>query len=395
MGRTLSIAGGPGPPWTTPLCLIGLRGGVVPHLTRETLAHLAAPPAFLAPSAHVLAHVDVLEQYGQGLARFMGQPDQLTWLTPVDPAQPDRLGYHQTRNVALWRQGNKMLVTPQSYMRAVTAAQPTVFVALCDGQTPPDASAKRIAQSAGKSLAFLDECLRLKDAAPTLSRTLVFGAVQGGRDRQARARSARQTAERPVDGFLIDGCHVNGPESETLAESPVVADLLTASLSALPEDKPRLYQGACSPATVLQWVERGIDVFEPSYAYHATDRGHALTFPNVLAPRPDADAGLERNGQLPAGPDPPPLTLDLGHVQFQRDLSPLVAHCSCYTCRKHTRAYIHHLLVTREMLGPVLLTLHNLHHYATFFQTIRECCQTDSLPLLQAAIAGVTAGSPP
>jgi queuine tRNA-ribosyltransferase subunit QTRTD1 len=71
---------------------------------------------------------------------------------------------------------------------------------------------------------------------------------------------------------------------------------------------------------------------------------------------------------------------------LKMDMSPLVADCECYTCRKHTRAYIHHLLAVREMLGKVLLMIHNLHHYTVFFQSIQEAIKQDRLEDLRKAL---------
>lgn len=53
--------------------------------------------------------------------------------------------------------------------------------------------------------------------------------------------------------------------------------------------------------------------------------------------------------------------------------------CDCLACKNHTKAYVNHLLITRELLGPMLLTIHNLHYYKKFFEAIRECIKNDKL----------------
>ena len=65
---------------------------------------------------------------------------------------------------------------------------------------------------------------------------------------------------------------------------------------------------------------------------------------------------------------------------FSRDPRPLVPGCTCYTCRNHNRAYVHHLLNVHEMLGPTLLQVHNTHHYLRLFARVRDAVAEDTLP---------------
>jgi len=75
--------------------------------------------------------------------------------------------------------------------------------------------------------------------------------------------------------------------------------------------------------------------------------------------------------------------INLKDKNFFSDPKPLIDNCSCYTCRKYSRAYLHHLLVTGELLAPILLMMHNLHHYLCFFQEIRLAIKEDRLEKLQ------------
>lgn len=72
--------------------------------------------------------------------------------------------------------------------------------------------------------------------------------------------------------------------------------------------------------------------------------------------------------------------------RYQEDFDPLVRGCSCYCCKNHTRAYIHHLLVTNELLAGVLLMMHNFEHYFGFFHSIREALKSDRLAQLKELI---------
>jgi queuine tRNA-ribosyltransferase accessory subunit len=103
-------------------------------------------------------------------------------------------------------------------------------------------------------------------------------------------------------------------------------------------------------------VRDGVDVFVSTYPNDYADLGIAIAF--SLATEADSNPAASN-------------TLNLRDREYELDTRPLVSSCECYTCRHHTRAYIHHLLNTHEMLAGILLILHNCRHYAEFFRTIR------------------------
>ena len=138
---------------------------------------------------------------------------------------------------------------------------------------------------------------------------LVFGSVLGGTDEELRLRSARETAARPVDGFVLGGLD--------LGESPVQrAELLRTSLSALPEGKPRIIVQSGGPMEALQTIRMGVDVVVSGYPAMVTQMSLASSFWID-------DAGGEReNSGNDAGRNP--VTLDVRDRQFVEDTRPLV-----------------------------------------------------------------------
>lgn len=74
-------------------------------------------------------------------------------------------------------------------------------------------------------------------------------------------------------------------------------------------------------------------------------------------------------------------------LRYKNDFTPFAENCDCHACKNHTKAYTNHLLVTRELLGPMLLTIHNLHHYKRFFEVIRKCIKNDKLHELTTLVA--------
>jgi len=362
---------------STPLLLVSTRGGAVPHLTRETLGHIwpVAPPAVNVPYQWHVKQADVLAQFGGGVGKFLGLGESSVWVSVQDPGERTPSGYHTNNAVSVWTGGggkNKEVIDAKKYMQGIQALRPDVFVSLCDGDTPADCSNKRLSKSVSKTVDFLDKCLDYKSEMRDLADTGIIGVIEGGRDGKSREWSAKQTAARPVDGFLLDGLHLNGEDAEKMAFEeigPIVKDVLEL----LPEEKVRIMHGAFDPELVLDLVTAGVDVFDSSYLYLATERDSALVFDNKTNPGGKSD-GDGSNGHLSCGHE-----LLMTAPIHRSDMGPLLDGCDCYSCRKHTRAYIHHLLTVREMLGKVLLMIHNLHHYKVFFDTIREAIKRDSL----------------
>ena len=280
----------------------------------------------------------------------------------------------------------------------VEQIRPSAFLALCDGDTRAGCSNKRVSHAVAKTVEFTDSCLTRAAASPALAATPILAAVEGGLDLKGRRKSAREAAARPAAaGFLLDGFH-HGPDGQAVAYS-AIAEAVAEVIDLLPADKPRwrgwrgfrvnlpsscshelflsillvlvlsrYYLGPAHPALALHLVSAGVDVFDTSYPTLVTERDAMLVFPNTLPGEEledvvEVEASLERE-------------------EFRTDLGPLVAGCTCYTCSSFTRAYLHHLVTTREMLARVLLALHNLHHYHTFFLTLQASIEAGTLDRL-------------
>jgi tRNA-guanine family transglycosylase len=127
-----------------------------------------------------------------------------------------------------------------------------------------------------------------------MSGVLLFGAVEGGYSLEQRIRSAKSTASRNVDGFLLDGFHLNGPESAGVDLS-LVAPLICQAVAHLPASKPRMYQGSCDPLQVIALVQCGVDMFDSSYAHHLTKEGRAIRLENWMCLETDLDADTDEH----------------------------------------------------------------------------------------------------
>lgn len=359
---------------STPCLWVATRCFAVPNLTPETWQTRLDSSLFaglLTPFQHLANRIPVMEAYGAGAASYMGYGGMPTLVAPNDPLTATPSGYNSRKSIALWDNGDKVPITSGSYEKGIKAMRPDAYVALCDGDTPKDTSNKRLSKAVSQTVELLDDCLTNYTLS---SHPFLFASVQGGYDLKARRACAKQVAQRTgVDGYFLDGFHHNFTDSNREGILEDMKPILSEVLSILPSDKARLYLGFCTPRMVMDLVMEGVDMFDTSMATYLSENGQAFVFPNQL-PESEHWSQLESHW------------IDLRLDEYKNDFAPLASKCSCYTCQKHSRAYINHLLATKELLAPILLTIHNLHYYGTFFQTIRKLVSLSKLKLLHNVI---------
>jgi queuine tRNA-ribosyltransferase len=174
-------------------------------------------------------------------------------------------------------------------------------------------------------------------AAKTRSDQALFGIVQGGVFPDLREESARYLVGLGFPGYAIGGLAVGETKEQMHAMLEVVSD-------SLPADKPRYLMGVGSPEDLVNSVRRGVDIFDCVLPTRLARNGAALT----------------RAGRL-----------NMKNAPYARDPRPVEEGCACYCCANFTRAYVRHLVVSEEILGAVLLTLHNVHLLLTLMREMR------------------------
>lgn len=157
--------------------------------------------------------------------------------------------------------------------------------------------------------------------------TAVFAIMQGGLDKELREKSARELVALDFPGYAIGGLSVGETREE-------MVDTARFSAALLPEDKPRYLMGVGTVKDIIMAVDCGIDMFDCVYPTRCGRNGRAMT----------------RNGEF-----------SIRNAQFIRDFTPVDPECDCYVCTKFTRAYLNHLFRANEMLGPRLLSYHNIY----------------------------------
>jgi queuine tRNA-ribosyltransferase len=189
-----------------------------------------------------------------------------------------------------------------------------------------------------------------------------YGIVQGGTEPQLRAESVRALTDIGFEGYAIGGLAVG--EGQAL-----MFQTLDGTVPLMPADKPRYLMGVGTPDDLLGSVMRGIDMFDCVMPTRSGRTARAYT-------------GFG--------------TLNLRNARHALDPRPLEAGCPCPACTKHSRAYLHHLFRADEILGPMLLTWHNLTYYQLVMQGIRTAILESRLDAHAVELrAGWAAGDPP
>src|SRR5205807_6800702 len=166
----------------------------------------------------------------------------------------------------------------------------------------------------------------------------LFAIVQGGTDFDLRQHCAEALVAMDFPGYALGGFSVGETAAQMLAALPSCTALL-------PADRPRYLMGVGRPQDILEAVACGVDMFDC-----------------VLPTRNGRNASAFTHD----GP------LRLRNAQHKRDSAPLESGCDCYTCGNFSRAYLHHLFLANEMLGPTLLSLHNVRYYVRLMAEMRD-----------------------
>lgn len=164
-----------------------------------------------------------------------------------------------------------------------------------------------------------------------------FAIVQGGLNIHWRIECAEELKKLDFPGYALGGFSVGEPNEQML-------QVLGEAAAALPVNKPRYLMGVGKPEDILNGIARGIDMFDCVLPTRNGRNAQALTW---------------------AGP------LRLRNAVHKRSDQPLDPTCQCYTCRRFSRAYLNHLFHADEMLGPTLLSLHNIHFYLDLVKEAR------------------------
>ncbi|MEE2752180.1 MAG: tRNA guanosine(34) transglycosylase Tgt [Myxococcota bacterium] len=311
-------------------------GGSVKGLTPEEVEEAGAE-MLLANTYHLWVRP------GHELIRELGGLHKvMKWNRPIltdsggfqvfsfgDKARVKEEGVYFRSNIdGQWR-----MLTPELAVQIQEALGVDVAMAL-DECIEHDADRKRTLESTQRTTRWLERCLEAREQP---DRTALFGIVQGGFHPDLREAHAQELSAMDLDGYAVGGLSVGETQHEMFS-------MLDLSVKHLPSHKARYLMGVGYPDDIVGAASRGIDMFD-------------CVMPTRLA----------RFGVLftPFG------RLALKHARFRDDPRPIDSDCACYTCRSFSRAYLRHLHMTKEVLAPRLLTIHNLTFYQLLMKRLR------------------------
>lgn len=183
--------------------------------------------------------------------------------------------------------------------------------------------------------------LRSKNAFKIRDGYGIFGIVQGSVFKDLREISSKELVKIGFDGYAIGGLAV-GEGQKTMFE------VLDYATDFLPQEKPRYLMGVGKPSDIVGAVARGIDMFDCVIPTRSGRTGQAFT----------------RSGAI-----------NIRNAKYREDPLPLDEKCSCYACKNHSRAYLHHLAKAGEILASMLMSEHNIFYYQDLMKDIRRAIE--------------------
>ena len=238
--------------------------------------------------------------------------------------------------------GRKIFMGPEESMQIQSNLGSTIAMAF-DECPPHPATREYMQNSVDRTSRWLERCKKEMNRLNSLEDTInphqmLFGINQGAIYADIRIDHAKRIREMDLDGYAVGGLAVGESHEE-------MYHILEEVVPYLPKDKPTYLMGVGTPANILEAVYRGVDLFDCVMPSRNARHGHAFT-----------NAGCR----------------NLLNAKYTLDDQPIDPECDCPVCRRHSRAYIHHLFKAGEMLAMRLTVMHNLYFYNNLMERIRD-----------------------
>ncbi|MFL2822660.1 MAG: tRNA guanosine(34) transglycosylase Tgt [Paracoccaceae bacterium] len=237
--------------------------------------------------------------------------------------------------------GSKHFVSPERSIEIQLNLGSDIIMAFdecVDSETPLE----KVKSSMDRSMRWAKRSIT---AFGSQSRKFIFGIQQGGFNEKLRLESSKILTDLNFDGYAIGGLAVGEGQEEMFK-------VLDFAPEFLPKEKPRYLMGVGKPDDIIGAVERGVDMFDCVLPTRSGRTGQAHT----------------RMGEI-----------NLRNARHIKDDQPLDSLCSCYTCVNYSRAYLNHLEKANEILGSVLLSIHNISYYQELMKGIRAAISNNEL----------------
>lgn len=250
--------------------------------------------------------------------------------------------------------GKKLFISPEVSMQIQSHLGSTIAMAFDECVKNP-ASYEYAKSSCERTTRWLVRCKaemqRLNSLPETLNKhQMLFGINQGCTFDDLRIKHMQDIAALDLDGYAIGGLAVGEPKE-------VMYHIIETIEPYMPKDKIRYLMGVGTPSNIIEAVARGVDIFDCVMPSRNARHGHLNTWEGVI---------------------------NLNNAKYAEDDRPIDVTCDCPTCKRHSRAYIRHLLKANEMLGMRLAVMHNLYFYNTLMERIREALDEERFDAFRA-----------
>ena len=237
--------------------------------------------------------------------------------------------------------GSKHLFTPESVMKTEEDLGADIIMAF-DECCPYPSTYEYTKNSMERTTRWAKRC---KEAHKNTEKQGLFGIIQGGFYKDLRDKSLEDLVAMDFPGYAIGGISVGEPKEEFL-------DILRYITPKMPKNKPRYLMGVGTPDYLIEAALAGIDMCDCVLPTRIARNGTAMTWNGKVVVR---------------------------NATYERDFTPLDSECDCYTCRNYTKAYLRHLVKTKEILGVRLLSIHNLYFLSKLMERVRKEIENDNL----------------
>lgn len=312
--------------------------GVTPEQLRRASAQMILANTY---HLHLQPGEEIIESAG-GLHPFMG------WDAPIltDSGGFQVFSLSKLRKISEQgvifrspRDGRMINITPERSIQIQNSLGADVIMAF-DECPPAHANKEEVKEATERTYRWLERCIQ---AHQRPQEQALFGIVQGGIHLDLRAEAVRKLTALDLPGYAIGGVSVGEEPALINATVKAIAPLL-------PAHKPRYLMGVGTYREMAQAIASGIDLFDCVIPTRLGRHGAAL----VQGKR-----------------------INLKNAPFKQDFQPLDSTCSCYTCQNFSRAYLNHLVRCKEMLGYMLISIHNITELISFTQKIRQAIISD------------------
>jgi queuine tRNA-ribosyltransferase len=238
--------------------------------------------------------------------------------------------------------GSRHLITSEDAVSIQTDLGADIIMCL-DSCIPYPADEKTARDAMELTSRWADRC-KIAWLEVAENKNALFGIVQGGMFPQLRRQSAEQLVAMDFPGYAVGGLSVGEPKD-------LMMEMADFTLPLLPLEKPKYVMGVGTPEDLVEMVRLGADMFD------------------CVMPTRNA-----RNAQLFTVRG----TVNINNANHKYDKNPIDPNCQCYSCRNYSRAYLHHLYRSRELLSYRLNTIHNLYYYLHLMQDMRDAIRKDN-----------------